>query len=1210
GVQMVKEFGCPQCPKAGSREYVRKHIISAHKGQKLKPQPDVYTQILNKGITKSKLRVRPAFLGVQNHPDDDGAGAEWEKIFRDTVKHVAGKTRTPSNARYISPWIMRTSWHKLVENKNVDTLRALVAMPTGDTELAWVKPLVIRYMENTSNLIEFTSFQTLQRLNSSSPETQLNHTPFHLHHQHESTSKEYAVPIIHLIASLLRTPPKDFSMPRSETLSKALEGLRKERCVEALHMVFTELWLREWSSNRSHTFRDPTICFLGLFTLKPSGEFAPPKDVTRTISQLSRAIQLTVLAELHKRDLFSLQKYATTIVHSTISLPRVIFPNRRSGDYDTMRFDGFGVTIGNLQDIYTLLQNRAIELWEKKILLGQKLHVIYDIIADKLSSTEAGYCFLDDPNNPFKDCTDKLAHAIFTDPTLFKEFMMRGPSGEWVINPHRAKQWLQSLGELELYLLLGTEMKSGAPIRMTELTSTLIRNKTTRVRNAMGVGRYLALIRQYSKNTNNQQMDKMIPHGLSGFEQDLIIQVHTFARPLAMFFAKHLWPNQPEIAMNYNELLFMNFKTEFDSSWVSKRMGQLTSIILGWAMTISPYRHINISFKSHKCKGLIDAFMEQEVMSGVHALQSGHSVQTERRIYGLDHDSLAGISEDHIILYLEASTEYQKAFGIPPGGLGMPYDKAKMSDFKPDIQQCTVSGHNDTSPTVVAQPPGDMSAVLEMLSMIQSTSKAQHDALLSKIDALEARVAGLQGEFGTTCGAKCNVIEALFSETKERSPDVPSFNVQADHWQHDSMDIDIDITLADVSPDYTETAPSTPPLSTSSDGMVTSEKTPPHRTSLAPEPHAPKQAAAGANCKRALDVLRSLHGRSAQWRSQEQREAVKAVLSLQEDVIVVLPTGIGKSVIAYLPPQMESGVTVIVIPLSALLEDWKRRLEGLGIAYEHFEGAKSATLHGHSNIILVSSDVIRYPHWRKAISQVQGRRPVVRYVFDECHYYVTDVDFRPEAMSRPWQIRQAFPCQFVLLSATLPPPAQAFLSKEMALVTPKVISAPTSRPELCYKLLPRNLSLEDTINNIHAIVDLCSTELEWQAKDRYLIFVNSLDMGITLAARLNLDFYHANSAQHPIPDEKRNSYMSDWAAGAKRGLVCSSALAAGNDYSHVRLTVHVGTPPDMTIFSQQSGRAGRDGEEAWCCILPNGKAMGGKGSTGHLVGAMEMTRVA
>lgn len=250
------------------------------------------------------------------------------------------------------------------------------------------------------------------------------------------------------------------------------------------------------------------------------------------------------MVELHKwvqshqmttfSELVSLQKYGSAIAMATLSLPKVIFPNRQEGDYDEMRFDGQRVTVQLLQAIFTQIQDEAVNLWENDVMLGLGLRVDYDILSDNLSSSTPGECFLDNVSNPFKNRANDMGNAIFSNRQLFKRFMVRTAEGDWTLNHHEAKAWLWSLAQLELYILLGVEMTSGAPMRMTELVSALIRNRPTRIRNVMGIGRYLAIIRQYTKNTNNEQMDRLIPCSPCGLYTDLLIQLHTFARPLAV----------------------------------------------------------------------------------------------------------------------------------------------------------------------------------------------------------------------------------------------------------------------------------------------------------------------------------------------------------------------------------------------------------------------------------------------------------------------------------------------------------------------------------------------------------------------------------------------------------------------------------------------------------------------------------------------------
>lgn len=154
-----------------------------------------------------------------------------------------------------------------------------------------------------------------------------------------------------------------------------------------------------------------------------------------------------------------------------------------------------------------------------------------------------------------------------------------------------------------------------------------------------------------------------------------------------------------------------------------------------------------------------------------------------------------------------------------------------------------------------------------------------------------------------------------------------------------------------------------------------------------------------------LSKLRELYGHDAKWRCTKQRDSVRALANLQEDVILALRTGIGKTAIAVLPSMVENGYTIIVVPLISLMDDWKRRLTEFGIPFQHFKGKETHELNGNANIILVSSDVAKNEHWRQCIGQLNEHRPVLRMIIDEAHYYFTDVGFRSHAMSNAFTLR-------------------------------------------------------------------------------------------------------------------------------------------------------------------------------------------------------------
>jgi superfamily II DNA helicase RecQ len=386
----------------------------------------------------------------------------------------------------------------------------------------------------------------------------------------------------------------------------------------------------------------------------------------------------------------------------------------------------------------------------------------------------------------------------------------------------------------------------------------------------------------------------------------------------------------------------------------------------------------------------------------------------------------------------------------------------------------------------------------------------------------------------------------------------------------------------------------------------TSPEPAPHETS--PEP--PSSAMPSLQPVSMLNGLRKLYGTNAQWSCAEQRDSVKALVELKQDVIVALRTGIGKTAVALLPSIVESGYTVIIIPLIALMEDWKRRLTQLNIKFEHFRGVETQSLQGHADIILVSSDVAKYDHWKRCIAELNRKRPVVRFVIDEAHYYFTDINFRSHAMANSFALR-TLPVQMVLMSGTIPPNAEHYLKKQFVLKNPITIRTQSSRREIAYVRDQPASDLDSMLHQFTIFYDKYKQKETWdEDRDRYLIFTPHLEEGAKIANRLGLEFYHANSKGHPITAAERQEIYQRWTSGTYKGLVATTALAAGNDYPHVRITAHIGSPFDMVTFAQQSGRAGRDGQRAvsYLVVKKYAAAASRKGDDGDMSGreAMQM----
>ncbi|KAF8182707.1 P-loop containing nucleoside triphosphate hydrolase protein [Pholiota molesta] len=333
---------------------------------------------------------------------------------------------------------------------------------------------------------------------------------------------------------------------------------------------------------------------------------------------------------------------------------------------------------------------------------------------------------------------------------------------------------------------------------------------------------------------------------------------------------------------------------------------------------------------------------------------------------------------------------------------------------------------------------------------------------------------------------------------------------------------------------------------------------------------------------KALGVLRRLVGNpTADWSCPEQKTGVLAALSLQRDVIAVLATGLGKTMLAILPSLLEhQKMTVVLLPLRSLMADYEHKLTRLQVPFEVFTGGR---IHGEANLLLVSADISKADSWRHEAAILNERKPIVRIVFDEAHIPLLSANYRPAL--RDMFLLHSLPAgvQIILLSATLSHALVPTLIREFGLSgSPLVLRTNTNRPELQY--IWRAPSSSQKI--IEQAVKIAQ-DYQWShERERGLVFVPFYDMGQRIATQLNCDFYSGNEN---TTNEERHAMYNRWNTGAARVMVCTSAFGTGNDYSHTRFVVHAGRPYEMVNYIQEISRAGRDKVPSMCILLPQVK---------------------
>ena len=198
-------------------------------------------------------------------------------------------------------------------------------------------------------------------------------------------------------------------------------------------------------------------------------------------------------------------------------------------------------------------------------------------------------------------------------------------------------------------------------------------------------------------------------------------------------------------------------------------------------------------------------------------------------------------------------------------------------------------------------------------------------------------------------------------------------------------------------------------------------------------PHIPTPPPIETLGKQALDKIGGLLKLTKpSWSCDEQRLAMEAVLELKKDVMAIMCTGSGKSILMIIPLLLEKNkVTISILPLKSLLSDYRWKLDEQGVPYEVFHSQKSPKLTGHCNLVLVTINQARSQRWRQELAELNERIPVVRTVFDEGHYAITDNDWR-RVLDMVHDLRQ-FPMQMVILSATIPPKSEAFTKEAFGL---------------------------------------------------------------------------------------------------------------------------------------------------------------------------------
>ncbi|KAI6103900.1 hypothetical protein EDD17DRAFT_1763814 [Pisolithus thermaeus] len=217
--------------------------------------------------------------------------------------------QTPLDGHMVSPWLLTTQWHEHMAGKDIRQLCSLVTLPkNNDGDIPGLRDAVEACYAEVCSLLDRTGELVSQRLNSLDPtKSGISNTPFHKH-LYKSTMKQYILPVVALLAMLIRQEysGKDFTGSNNKLIELLAvlqiqdpeEGDRD--ALPLIHKLLFQVWGMAWTHQGDGDIVDPTERCLALMMLRQDGAFKEPQEVTPVIARLEYCMYLTFLKEIHQ----------------------------------------------------------------------------------------------------------------------------------------------------------------------------------------------------------------------------------------------------------------------------------------------------------------------------------------------------------------------------------------------------------------------------------------------------------------------------------------------------------------------------------------------------------------------------------------------------------------------------------------------------------------------------------------------------------------------------------------------------------------------------------------------------------------------------------------------------------------------------------------------------------------------------------------------
>ena len=307
------------------------------------------------------------------------------------------------------------------------------------------------------------------------------------------------------------------------------------------------------------------------------------------------------------------------------------------------------------------------------------------------------------------------------------------------------------------------------------------------------------------------------------------------------------------------------------------------------------------------------------------------------------------------------------------------------------------------------------------------------------------------------------------------------------------------------------------------------------------------------------------------------QEAVCRAAIVGRDLLLVMPTGSGKSLCYQLPAVARGGTALVVSPLIALMEDQVAKLAALGLRVARIHSGLDRAalrqtcvdyLNGELQFLFIAPERLRVP----GFPEMLAKRKLALIAIDEAHCISQwGHDFRPDyrmlGQHLPALRGEDAPAPVLALTATATPTVQADIIAQLGLVRPAKFIHGFRRENLAIELVEVSIPLRAGI--------VCGL-LRDPARRPAIVYATSRKQSEALAAELSAQVraaaYHAG-----LDARTRERVQTAFQCDELEVVVATIAFGMGIDKPNIRTILHVGLPATLEGYYQEIGRAGRDG---------------------------------